>query len=232
MTETLTPPPVYRIINTVVAARPGVLEFLGEYTRLISGLPDETKTYYYYNRQIVSFVGQLFTDSISADDFITVFSTLIYNQLFAAWRDGMAANGLDPSKDFTQDMADKISPIADGEVSHLRGFAADIIAARPDGADEILARAGLWSNRYNDVLNMAKMETAPKDKRYKWIYGDTEHCETCAMLNGKVATAAAWSASGYRPQSPPNPRLSCGGWRCRCKLVETEDKETEGGIPS
>lgn len=230
MTETITPPPVYRIVQTVVAARPGVLEFLSEYTRLIAGFPDETKTYYYYNRQIVSFVGQLFTDKISADDFIAAFSSLIYNQLFAAWREGMVANGLPPV--ITQDMADKISPIADGEVSHLRGFANDIIAARPDGADEILARAGLWSNRYNDVLNMAKMETAPKDKRYKWVYGDTEHCETCAKLNGIVATAAAWSASGYRPQSPPNSRLSCGGWRCRCKLIETEDKETESGIPS
>lgn len=189
------------------------------------------KTYTYYNRSIVGFVGSLFTDKISVDEFERVMRNLIFNQLFAAWREGMAENGLDPKKDMTKEMVKIVSDIASDEEKALPGFASDIIAARTTGsADAILARAGLWSNRYNDVVNEAKLFTAPAGQMFEWIYGDTEHCDTCAALNGTVASAVDWESSGYKPQSPPNDKLDCGGWRCRCKLTPTDKKPTPGGI--
>ena len=118
-------------------------------------------------------------------------------------------------------------------MDHILDYARQIEQAAANQAPiaPLMGRVALWVNRYQDVLNLSLITTAKQDDRFKWIYGDTQHCGTCASLNGVVATKEQWDASGFRPQNPPNQMLDCGGWRCQCRLEKTEEPVTEGGIP-
>jgi len=60
-----------------------------------------------------------------------------------------------------------------------------------------------------------------------WVFDDTaEKCDTCLALNGIVAYAWEWETAGFRPQSPPNALLTCGGWHCECELRHTEKRRS------
>jgi hypothetical protein len=185
------------------------------------------KTMEYYQKQIDRLTRSLYRGNVDELEFVFVMGDLITGQLTKAWYEGMAENGL--TKD---DMTDEWRAILDGiiaeEKSHLADLAAAIDQASIDKTpiDPLLTRAALWGGRYEDVVNQAKLATAePKDK-FEWVYGDTEHCETCAALNGLVARAGEWEQSGFHPQMPPNGLLECGGWRCQCRLEPTDKRRT------
>lgn len=95
---------------------------------------------------------------------------------------------------------------------------------------EAFARLNDWALRYTDVSNQAKALTC-KDKKLEWRVGPTEHCRTCAKLNGKVKRASVWDSSGIRPQNPPNPLLVCKGFRCQCELFVTNKPVSKGPLP-
>ena len=101
------------------------------------------------------------------------------------------------------------------EFNHVLDFASAIEQARNEGkpVDPFKARVDLWANRYPNIVNEAQTYCKPHDL-YRWDYGDTvQHCSSCAMLNGIVATGGEWRASGVMPQNPPNSRFECGGWK-------------------
>jgi hypothetical protein len=70
------------------------------------------------------------------------------------------------------------------------------------------------------------MIAAHYGQRMMWVYGDADHCSTCEQLNGIVAYASEWETLGVKPQSPPNPLLQCGGWRCKCSLRVTDRRRS------
>ncbi len=95
----------------------------------------------------------------------------------------------------------------------------------------VTARAALWTNRYHDVVNMAKV-MACADKKLMWVLGPTkEHCTSCPRLAGKVKRASYWNDKGIRPQNPPNPMLECQGYNCLCDLVLTDEPMSKGPLP-
>jgi hypothetical protein len=191
---------------------------------------DATKTYEYYSRVIDSLVRSLYRDEIDASEFSTTFAELINQQLTEAWYGGMRENGLDP----IEEMEPKWQTILDDyilkEYDYILGFADDIVVARDEQSpiDPLLSRADIWSNRYNDVKNAAIVATG--NQKLIWVYGDTDHCVTCERLNGIVAWAEEWEEAGVVPQNPPNQRLSCGGWRCKCELIPTSNRHTRNAL--
>lgn len=195
------------------------------------------KTYAFYDRKVKQLTRDLYNGKISQDDMVNEMADLVQNQLERAWREGMRNNGLDPEKDMAPEWDEVLQELIADEYEHVDDFAQAIVDAAASAPPEdpqrnlngMLSRAELWSNRYNEVVSYCQMLTRPDD-RYKWVYGDTEHCDTCAALNGVIATGKQWEESGYRPQNPPNDKLSCGGWHCQCRLEYTEDPLTEGGI--
>lgn len=90
------------------------------------------------------------------------------------------------------------------------------------------SRIPMWVNRYNDVVNTAKI-MAGGDKKLKWVLGPTEHCSSCMKLAGKVKRGSLWQTSGIRPQSRS---LACGGYNCQCSLQPTTDRASAGRLPS
>lgn len=125
---------------------------------------------------------------------------------------------------------------------------------------QLLSRVDLWAQQYTGAYNQAQeliAQNEPVDqpvdengmplgliaagllmgagaaggKKLQWVMGATEeHCTTCADLTGIVAYAAEWALLGVHPQRPPNGKLVCGGWRCDCALVETDEPRSDNAL--
>lgn len=149
--------------------------------------------------------------------------------LTEAWRLGMRENGAD---EITEEWQVELDGIIESELSHLSEFAiyltelAKEVTPIGDAIIQARERLSLWINRYNDVTNQAILASAEEKTKMEWIYGDTQHCTTCEQLNGIVAYAREWEEAGLSPQSPPNPLLECGGWKCQCQLIPTDKRKT------
>jgi len=190
------------------------------------------KTITHFRYVIERIMRELYRDAITGYVFESEMLDLIEGQLRRAWYEGMRENGLKPS-DMEPEWEAELQDIILSEIMHVQEFASaiqqaainDRLAGTPEASFGALnARAGLWVNRYNDVRNRAIVAT--KEQKLEWIYGDTEHCETCARLNGIIAWASEWDLAGVHPQQPPNPVLECGGWRCKCRLQPTVKRKT------
>jgi len=193
---------------------------------------EEIKTVAYYNRSLWRSTREFHAGDMEAGEFIDEMIRLIEGQMRRAWNEGMRNVGLDPKQDMTSEFETELQTIINSEFENVLSFAEAIesAAAEDKPVGPFRNRVDMWSNRYNDVVNRAQIATKPKE-RYRWVYGDTDHCSTCYSLNDVVATGDDWKLSGYQPQSPPNPLLECGGWNCRCRLVLTKEPLTSGGIP-
>ena len=213
--------------SQVLEARQNVINAIIEITAL---LDIGAKSLRHFEKVIVSNVKLLHSGRRDAADFVDRMAALIEDQLRVAWNDGMRANDLDPRRDMKPEWEAILQDLIAEEWAHIESFAAaiELAAAEEKPVDGLLSRAQLWVNRYHEVVNLSKLTTRPKD-RFVWRLGKTEeHCETCFTLNGVVATAADWAASGYRPQGR---NLKCGGWHCDCRVEYTEEPTTKGGIP-
>jgi hypothetical protein len=196
---------------------------------------DALKTEAFYNRALRRDILDYYRNDMEAGEFIDDMIRLIDGQLTRAWNEGMRQNALDPKEDMTDEYQEILDGIISAEYDHVLDLASAIEAARTNeaGVNQLYVRADMWTNRYNDVVNQAKLATADDKDKYEWVLGETEqHCTTCAALHGVVASVRQWEESGYHPQQPPNDKLECGGWQCDCRLDPTRKRRTRGGIPS
>lgn len=106
----------------------------------------------------------------------------------------------------------------------------DIKIKKPGGKKQFQSRVDLWVSRYEDTKNEAILFYSEKNQRLRWVYGDTQYCETCSQLNGIVAFASEWETAGVQPQSPPNDLLECQGWHCQCTLEPTDDRRSADAL--
>jgi len=203
------------------------------------GLPATKALQEYDNslHRIVSiYIGDLRTKPLhEIGPFAVDFANAVETGLNEAWRLGMRENDVS-EMDEDGEMQEIVDGIVASEREHIPDFAEYIttVALNADTMGEAItgvdSRLQMWINRYEDVRNQAIMYTADEKTKMIWIYGDTQHCETCAALNGIVAYAREWDESGLQPQSPPNPNLECGGWHCQCQLIPTTEKKTRNAL--
>jgi hypothetical protein len=184
------------------------------------------KTYAFYLRVLNGLVVDLYRGDISEAEFVDSMAELIEQQLRRAFNEGMRQNGLDPIEDMTEEWEQAFQNIVANEFQYVDGFASEV-AGKQGSLAEFQARVQLWANRYDDVVNQAVLITASGKDRLVWRLGGTEeHCVTCSALDGVVAFAREWETAGIKPQSPPNPNLDCGGWRCDCSLEPTDQRRS------
>lgn len=167
--------------------------------------------------------------------FLDVFVDDIRAQLTRAFNEGARDVGVDPSE-FTADDRHHLEGWIQSEYEHVLNLAQAIQDLHMSGVtlDEFRSairwRIELWANRYNEVVNEARIWFGGKT-RLIWVLGETEeHCESCSGLAGIVAFAEEWNQSGIRPQMPPNQFLACQGWRCHCHLEPTTQRRSPNAL--
>jgi len=159
-----------------------------------------------------------------------------------AWREGAAECGIQWSE-LSQEELITLSNRIMTELIRLPAFLNAIEVGRKQDTDGnpnpeaqplagFLKRAELWANRYKDVANEAK-QLACRDKKLKWVLNLTRvtkaHCVDCLNMNGRIYRGSTWEKYGIRPQSPA---LNCGGFRCGCGFLPTDEPCTPGRPPS
>lgn len=183
------------------------------------------KTLEYYQGALHGMVADLFDGDMTQDAFESLGYQLIDDQVTEAWFEGIGRNGFD-IENMTSDWWDHLNGIIAREQDYFSGFADDIASLRkePDASlDAAFARADLYAQRYIDIENQAWLYTSAAAETFVWALGGTEeHCPECSALDGWVATSEEWQQSGINPQMPPNDMLTCGGWRCDCRLEKTD----------
>jgi hypothetical protein len=116
-----------------------------------------------------------------------------------------------------------------GRISQEIAFAAtlfsDLKALRGDDTiplQDKLSAAQMHAEAYTATLTgvyaQAKMMGDP-EKDGTWQYGDTDHCDTCANLNGQTHPLSWYIKNDYIPQQAGSQTLDCGGWRCMCRIL-------------
>jgi len=96
-------------------------------------------------------------------------------------------------------------------------------------ATQAQARAFLWANKGLDSLYYAGKLAGASNKALEWVYGETEHCEDCQKLNGRVYRARIWKKYEIMPRSSA---LACKGFNCQCELMETDKPLMRGKPPT
>lgn len=110
-----------------------------------------------------------------------------------------------------------------GKYAEQKDEADNVVKSDADGRLALSSRIVLWAATAAGVYALGQLYRGATVK-YTWRRGGTLHsCGDCIRLDGQTHTALEWRLSGFRPQSGA---LSCGGWRCLCFLVETDDKVT------
>jgi hypothetical protein len=175
------------------------------------------------------------TGDLSA--FLDVFVDEIRNQLTRAFNQGARDVGVDPSE-FTQVDLDHLESWINSEYNYVLNLAQAIQDLHVTGVSldefrsKIQWRVGLWSNRFNEVVNEARVYFGGR-VRLEWQTGPTEHgCPTCNALDGIVAFAEEWDQARVRPQHPVNPHLACEGWNCLCGLYPTNRRRSPRALNS
>jgi len=102
----------------------------------------------------------------------------------------------------------------------LDNFALDIADGKLSPA-QIKARSRIYMNGSKKQYRRGKAMSAgffDDEPFFVWQRGSTkEPCSDCLELDGQVKTLSEWEDAGIEPQSPD---LECGGWNCRCQLIQ------------
>lgn len=186
-----------------------------------------------YETQIRKAAQELWRGNYTRPGFVTRMNLIIVEGLTRAWFQGMRDVGASP-----ESMSDAERQVLSGIIianqKRVQGFANFIFAnnkSRGGRWTTVNNRVKTWGNAYNSARNRAKT-MAEKDPPLEWVLGPTEqHCDSCSKLSKKVKRASYWAKVNIYPQNPPNKKLDCKGYKCRCELRPTDKPISRGRLP-
>lgn len=147
-----------------------------------------------------------------------------------AWEEGMSSCGI-RLDEMTLEESSRLRLEINNEIQYVYTFADAIInnsRANNGKLRTLYDRVDMWINRYNSVRDLA-MTYACQDQKLMWVMGYTkEHCLDCLRLDGRVYRASLWRSADLYPRKHS---LQCGGFRCACEFVSTNEPATPGFPP-
>lgn len=187
-----------------------------------------------YRKNMRGIMHSFWAGTIDFDQFFELMFSQVRIGLTQAWYSGAAECGIAPA-DMTPEEKAKLNEKIFNETARISSVA-DFIEqnSKANGGKfaTVKVRAALWGQRALDVFNTAKA-MACGDEKLEWVWNpEKEHCSSCGRLNGKVKRASYWVRVGILPQSPPNSKLKCGGWKCGCELRKTDKPTSRGPLPA
>lgn len=82
----------------------------------------------------------------------------------------------------------------------------------------------LWGGVLATIFQFGKLYL--DNSKFRWDYGDTEHCDDCQRLNGQIHTGKQWRESGWYPKAR---HLSCNGYHCQCRFIQVPNNTPTRG---
>lgn len=123
--------------------------------------------------------------------------------------------------------ADWLTAAQGEELANVASLFVSLKALRDEGdvdaEAEAEARAAGYAQTLDAIYSQAKLYGAG-NKMLTWVFGETEHCNTCNDLNGQRHRAAWYIARDYIPRRP-GAAMDCGGYKCQCKLEDDDGIE-------
>lgn len=182
-----------------------------------------------YKKQIRAAVRGLWTGAFTFEDFDEIMKGTIRRGMTQAWIEGAKPCGI-TLEDLSDAESLALAQIISSQFDYIDGFRDFVDANSKVNKGKLgqgLARAELWINRYGEARNQAKA-MACSDRKLKWQINAKcrEHCKSCTRLNGKVKRGSYWQ----KTIMPRSKNLECGGWRCCCELIPTDDPISKGKL--
>jgi hypothetical protein len=146
---------------------------------------------------------------------------LIEYHISAAYFEGLEAGGI-PPEEHDADMAQEADTLVFEQFAHVDGLVAAIEEAQQDEAkrDAVEQRAELWC-RSVESAGLAGLNRAKATEMVEWRVGPTEHCDTCAKLDGQKHRRKWFTERNYIPRQA-GAAMDCGGFNCQCELVSVK----------
>lgn len=95
--------------------------------------------------------------------------------------------------------------------------------------EEARGKADMWWNQSVNPVYAEMIVRASANAAFKRVLGATEeHCVDCTKLNGQVRRAKFWHERKIWNASKVT---QCGGFRCECRNVATDEPITRGRFP-
>lgn len=131
--------------------------------------------------------------------------------------------------DFTNEEIGKLQQLIADEQEFVIPFVrwlGDLRGTDKFAWSKVFDRIQMWANRYVSVRSKF-LAIFAKNKKLKWVVGNTEHCIDCFTFDGMVFRASVWEN-----RTPRSHELACGGFRCQCDLVITNEPASRGRPPA
>jgi hypothetical protein len=163
-------------------------------------------------------------------EFIDTIDSAVRRGYERAWQEGAAACKVLPA-DRTLEERNTLDGFIMTAQLHYMGLADFLMDnSRANGGKwgSVLPRLAIWTNRYAEVRETAQQMSCG-DTKTQWVLGPTEHCRDCLRLSDRIYRNSIWAKYNIRPQMRS---LACGGWRCQCRLVPTDEPVTPGRPPN
>lgn len=185
-----------------------------------------------YRRGIRAAIRGLWSGILTRDDFDDAMRVTIRRNLTLGWERGAKECGILPDELSEAERA-QLQARIEYEYQWIDGFADTIIAQSKENGGKLRPlynRAEVWIGRYEGIKTEARV-MACADRKLRWTLGPTEHCRSCTKLAGKVKRASYWNEKGILPRIHDAWYLECGGWRCQCQLLPTDEPMSKGPLP-
>ena len=135
----------------------------------------------------------------------------------AGWADAGASALTDEAQSWLNGRIDQEVGFVESLFPQLKALRDDDEIPEDDKLDAAHAHAEGYTNTLMGVYAQGKMMGEP-ERDGEWEYGDTDHCDTCADLNGQTHPLSWYLSNGYIPQQAGSDTLDCHGYNCQCRI--------------
>lgn len=188
-----------------------------------------------YHDDLVSLFNKVWADDLLPSEAERRHKALVRADAEPAFIEGLAEGGVDEPELDEGDTATirewiaiqigSVPGLWDDIERTLREFSGGVInsATLRQRKDGYLSRLETWARALRDLAGLGKA-SALKNMMVTWRYGDAEHCRVCERLNGTKKRLSWFIDKGYIPQEVGSETLDCGGYHCRCELVDSRGR--------
>lgn len=161
-----------------------------------------------------------FRGVIAVEDFVRTTQDAVSLWFREAFIAGLEECGVDPAEMTPEDESTILNQTVPSLFA-LQGFGGAFAAGEIVSERQAVARALTYVSSARNLYALGQASGC-SNRMMRWDLGQTEeHCRDCLGYAGQVHRMSTWRRRGALPQARV---LSCRGFHCDCRLVETRER--------